>query len=260
MLKASVSQRPSARWHSCSAPVRYFLFLLQKHFSLAAVLREPIDCMNHIRNIIFDYDGTLVDTAPLIIATMQATIDLLQLPYKTVDECRATIGIRLEDVPDALWTGNDDVKRDFAATYRRVFEELQRPLSVQSFPGVLSVLGELHDHGYKMAIASSRGRKSLEEYVEQFGMSDYFEMIVGGNDVEHGKPAPDPVLKILDKCRWLAAETLTVGDAPVDILMGRAAGTYTCAVTYGNGGREELAAANATYIIDSFEDLKSILS
>ena len=118
--------------------------------------------MNHIRNIIFDYDGTLVDTAPLIIATMQATIDLLQLPYKTADECRATIGIRLEDVPDALWTGNDDVKRDFAATYRRVFEELQRPLSVQSFPGVLSVLGELHDHGYKMAIASSRGRKSLQ--------------------------------------------------------------------------------------------------
>ena len=72
-----------------------------------------------IKNIILDFDGTLVDTAPLIIATMQATIAELGLPSRTDDECRATIGIRLEDIPDTLWLGNDDTGK-FADTYRRI--------------------------------------------------------------------------------------------------------------------------------------------
>ena len=73
----------------------------------------------------------------------------------------------------------------------------------------------------------------------------------GGN----GKPAPDPVLKILHTCGWKASNTITVGDAPVDILMGRAAGTLTCAVTYGNGTRNELEAAAPNFIIDSFDEI-----
>ena len=176
--------------------------------------------MKRIKNIIFDFDGTLVDTAPLIIATMQAATGLLQLPQKTDDECRATIGIRLGDVPEMLWPGNDVAKHDFPDTYRRVFEELRRPLSVRCFPGVLEMLRKLHSDGYRMAIASSRGRASLQEYVTQFGISGYFSMLVGGNDVEHGKPSADPVLKILNTCGWKADETLTVGDAPLEYQPG----------------------------------------
>lgn len=84
-------------------------------------------------------------------------------------------------------------------------------------------------------------------------------MLIGGNDVEHGKPAADPVLKILNTCGWNAAETLTVGDAPVDIQMGKAAGTLTCAVTYGNGTEAELAAAGPDYIISDFPALAEIV-
>lgn len=211
-----------------------------------------------IKNIILDFDGTLVDTAPLIIATMQATIAELGLPSRTDDECRATIGIRLEDIPDTLWPGNDDTGK-FADTYRRIFEKLKRPLAVKCFPEVLETLNRMYHRGCRMAIASSRSRKSLEEYVELFGISEYFDMLVGGNDVANGKPAPDPVLKILHTCGWKASNTITVGDATVDILMGRAAGTLTCAVTYGNGTRNELGAAAPSYIIDSFDGLESII-
>ncbi len=215
--------------------------------------------MSRIKNIIFDFDGTLVDTAPVIVATMQATIDELKLSPKSDGECKSTIGIRLEDVPDIFWPGNEFAKREFATTFRSLFETFRKTVGADCYPGVLLTLEALHREGYLMAIASSRSRRSLQEYVDEFDIADYFVMLVGGNDVEHGKPAPDPVEKILNACGWKAGETLTVGDAPVDILMGKAAGTLTCAVTYGNDTEARLAAAGPDYIISDFPALAEII-
>ena len=193
-------------------------------------------------------------------ATMQTTIHELQLPPRTDTECRATIGLRLEDVPAELWPGNTVAENTFVAEYRRIFNRLKRPLSVECFPGVLPTLGHLHRSGFRMAIASSRSHASLDEYVDMLGIAHYFTMIVGGNDVAEGKPSPEAVLKILDRCSWSADETLTIGDAPVDILMGRAAGTATCAVTYGNGKESDLRSAAPTYITDNFPDIINFCS
>ncbi len=211
--------------------------------------------MKTIRNLIFDFDGTLADTAPLIMTAMQTTIHELQLPPRTDTECRATIGVRLEDVPAELWPGDTIAENTFVAAYRRIFNRLKSTLSVECFPGVLSTLGQLHRRGYRMAIASSRNRASLDEYVDMLGIAHYFTMVVGGNDVSEGKPSPEAVLHILDRCRWNADETLTIGDAPVDILMGRSAGTATVAVTYGNGKESDLRSAAPTYIIANFADI-----
>lgn len=212
-----------------------------------------------IRNIIFDFDGTLVDTTPLIIATMHRTMEVLGLSPKTDKECIATIGLRLEEIHSVLWP-EEPAAEAFAKTYRVIFDELKRPLQVQCFPGVQDTLRELHRRGIGMAIASSRNRSSLWEYVELFGIRDYFQAIIGGDDVSHGKPEPEPVLTILDQCGWRNGETLTIGDAPVDIQMGQNAGTRTCAVTYGNGKAEELAEAKPTFIISSFEEILNILN
>lgn len=212
--------------------------------------------MNKIRNIIFDFDGTLSDTAPVIVATMQKTIKHLELPSRSDDDCRWTIGIKLEDVPAVLWPELDNEStRIFAPTFRRVFNVVRHQIKADCFPGVISVLHELHERGFRMAVATSRSRQSLEEYVAEYGIADLFDMLIGGNDVMHGKPSPEPVLKILEARSWQAAETITVGDAPVDIQMGKAAGTQTCAVTYGNGRVGELEAAAPDYVIDSFAEL-----
>lgn len=215
--------------------------------------------MTRIKNIIFDFDGTLVDTAPLIVKTMQNAIREMNLPDRTVAECRATIGLRLEDIPKVLWPELKDIGTEYARTYRRIFDELKRPLNVSCFPGVVETLGVLHDSGYRMAIASSRSRQSLEEYVELFRLDECFEMLVGGNDVNHGKPDPEPVLSILDAKGWSAGETLVVGDAAVDIQMGKAAGTPTCAVTYGNGTAIELESAHPDFTVSEFSDLNRVL-
>lgn len=216
--------------------------------------------MTQIKNIIFDFDGTLVNTAPLIVKTMQAAIREMDLPYKTDTECRATIGLRLEEVPAVLWPELTDIGAEYAHTYRRIFDELKRPLNVACFPGVVETLESLSTSGYRIAIASSRSHQSLEEYVELFNLNECFDMLVGGNDVTHGKPSPEPVQKILDAKGWNADETLVVGDAPVDIQMGQASGTRTCAVTYGNGTVAALTTSHPDHIVSSFTELTSVLS
>lgn len=216
--------------------------------------------MSGIRNIIFDFDGTLVDTAPLIIATMQATIARLQLPPKSDSQCRATIGLRLEAVAGALWPQISDISQKYADTYRRIFETLRPTFSITCFPGVIDTLRLLHDRGCRLAIASSRSHRSLDEYVDSFDIRHLFDSLIGGDDVSEAKPAPEPVLKICRTLRWDVAETLVVGDTIFDIGMGRNAGSSTCAVTYGNQSRDELLTADPDAVIDSFDELPDLLT
>lgn len=215
--------------------------------------------MNSIRNIILDFDGTLVDTAPLIVATMKATIHKLSLPERDDAQYRATIGLRLEDVSSALWPDLSTMGPLYAQTYHHIFDEIKHQWEVRCFPGVVETLRKLKDCGLRLAVASSRTSSSLIEYAEFFGIIGLFDAIIGGNDVRNGKPAPDPVLLICRKNNWLTSETLVVGDAVFDIQMGKNAGTATCAVTYGNQNRGELSTALPDSIIESFPDLLTVI-
>ena len=91
------------------------------------------------------------------------------------------------------------------------------------------------------------------------GIADFISYFLGADDVKEAKPKPVPVLKTLADMHYDAGETLVVGDMAVDILMGANAGTRTCGVTWGNGTKEELENAGATFIIDRMSDLLIIL-
>lgn len=211
------------------------------------------------RNIIFDFDGTLVDTAALIIETMHRTIDALNLPNKSDEECRSMIGYRLEEIPSILWPGIPQLSERYVTTYRNIFNFIKNSFKVRLYPHVHETLTELSKVGIKMAIASSRSKASVQEYCSELLINEYFQSIVGGEDVKNGKPAPDPVNLILDSQGWDKKETLVVGDMNVDILMGKKAGTSTCGITYGNGSPTELKEARANYIISDFSQLIGIL-
>lgn len=110
-----------------------------------------------------------------------------------------------------------------------------------------------------MAVASSRNHKSLNEYLRLFGISDCFSTVIGGDDIDKGKPAPDTILKIMTIEGWNPEETMVVGDSEFDIIMGKEAGVLTCAVTYGNGSIKELKSTHPDFLIPSFVDLLTIL-
>lgn len=211
-----------------------------------------------IKHIIFDFDGTLMDTAPVILATMASTIKEMGLPERSVEQCRETIGMRLEDIPEMLFPEVPDISVEYAATYRRIFEYENKPGIAKPFPGVIDTLRILYSRVYTMAVASSRGNKSLREFFDSLDLTNLFCMLVGGDDVAEAKPAPEPVFTICRKMGWQTAETLVVGDATYDILMGRNAGCPTCAVTYGNQSRNQLVSVSPDFIIDNFEELLNI--
>lgn len=210
------------------------------------------------RLVILDFDGTLADTQPLIISSMQRTIQALNLPSRTDDECKTVIGLPLTQCFTALIGVDNAMAERCAEVYRRVFDEDNHPGTVTLFPHVLDTLNTLHDQGLLMAICSSRGRPTLDGFVCSFHLEDYFSIIIGADDVQHHKPHPEPVQHILKHLAVSPKEALMVGDASYDILMGRAAGCLTCGVTYGNQSAADLRTAGADFLIDDFADLIQI--
>lgn len=207
--------------------------------------------------IILDFDGTLADTASVIIQTIKGTIKELGLPSRTDEECRSVIGLRLIETPPVLFPEcNVDVDL-YTSTYRRLFNIFNTDGAVQLYPNVKETLAELKDRGMTLTIASSRSNRSLTEYIVNLGLSDTITYILGADDVAEGKPNPEPVLKTLDELKLSADKVIVVGDTSFDIDMGRNAGTRTCGVTYGIGSTEGLSKAD--WLIDDFADILNII-
>lgn len=214
--------------------------------------------MNKIKCVILDFDGTLGDTASVIIQTMQATIAELGLPQRSDEECAAMIGLRLIEIPPVLFPECGDIGKLYAETYRRLFYTFNTDEVVKLYPNVMSTLVELKSRGIMLAIASSRSHASLADYVERLGLSTLISCVLGADDVKEGKPNPEAVDSILDTFHFKAEEAIVVGDTTFDIQMGKNAGTWTCGVTYGNGSRESLD--DADWLINDFGELLELMA
>lgn len=207
-------------------------------------------------SIIFDFDGTLADTNRGIIGTFQATMDKMGLPRVDEEKIKGTIGLPLKQNFTVAAEMSDEEADKAVTIYRELFNSIAIPLTTL-FPGVEEVLRTLSERKVPMAIASSRSTKSLRELCNVLGVTKYIdeEYIFGVETVARPKPAPDLVYVILGKLGAKPEETLVVGDATYDIEMGKAAGCYTCAVSYGNQSAQQLATAMPDYILDDLRKL-----
>lgn len=205
--------------------------------------------LSGIRLIIFDFDGTLGDSQKLITDTMLATIERLNLPKRSREECARTIGLPLKECFSSIIPMSDEQAEECAKVYSEIFNVKNVPGVVKAFPGVVETLERLSSQGILMSIASSRSHRTLAKLMDELDLSKYITYLIAADDVIDKKPAAESVLKTLRHFNVEAHETLVVGDAEFDILMGRNAGTHTCGVTYGNGSKESLEAAGAEWIV-----------
>lgn len=225
-----------------------------------------------MKYIIFDFDGTIGDSQSLIVKTLQDTMRARKLEVKSDEACAKTIGLRLDEAFISLFGMSAEEGMECAATYREIFLDNKKTMIVQPFPHVIETLRELHRQGFILGMASSRNHCSLDGYVKQMQLEDIFSSIVAGDDVEHVKPAPDMVFMALGEMKGmknpvtlaesgdvedLLDEVLVVGDMTFDVDMAHNAGCRACAVTYGNGTREQLASAE--FIIDDFAELLGLV-
>lgn len=205
--------------------------------------------------IILDFDGTIADTRPVILNTFHRTLDAMHLPQHTDDEIAATIGLPLLKAFPVLEPMDEEKAALCTATYRRIFEDVNAEIGVPMFPHVADTLRQLHNQGCTLSIATSRGYKSVVDFIKGFHLDDIITFVVAAEDVKHAKPDAEPVIKTLKHYGMKAEDAVVIGDTHFDILMGRNAGCTTIGVTYGNGSRESLIEAGADMVVDDFAEI-----
>lgn len=205
--------------------------------------------------IILDFDGTIADTRPVILNTFHRTLDAMHLPQHSDDEIAATIGLPLLKAFPVLEPMDEEKAALCTATYRRIFEDVNAEIGVPMFPHVADTLRQLHKQGCTLSIATSRGYKSVVDFIKGFHLDDIITFVIAAEDVKHAKPDAEPVIKTLKHYGMKAEDAVVIGDTHFDILMGRNAGCATIGVTYGNGSRESLIEAGADMVVDDFAEI-----
>ena len=214
--------------------------------------------MAKFSNIVFDFDGTLADTATEIVATMVRTFRDLGYHIPSEEAMRQTIGMRLSLALASL-AGLDEAQTEEAtAHYRKIFmaEGIGR---VKLFPGVAEGLRVLNSSGVRLAIATSRNSESLKEILQMNDVTECFEAFVTNSDHLAPKPDPEMVKVLMERMCIKAEDTLVVGDTTFDIQMGNDAGCSTCAVTWGNHDRSMLESSFPSFIVNDFRELLKLV-
>ncbi len=205
-----------------------------------------------INTILFDLDGTLIDTNPLILKSFEHTLSYYY-PERTFTEAELLpfIGPTLEKSFSEL---NAKQWKEMVAFYRSYNIAMHDAL-VLEYPGVLDGLRRLKEQGYKMAVVTSKSRRVALKGIELFGLTSLFETIIATDDVTEEKPAVEPFEKAMALLGSTTDETIMVGDNDTDINGGKNAGLKTVAVGWAIKGRPYLEALEPSVIIDSMEHL-----
>jgi HAD superfamily hydrolase (TIGR01509 family) len=212
-----------------------------------------------IRAIVFDFDGTLVDTSEAILSSLAAALRrnaIGGLPDETV---RRMIGRPLREIvaqasPRADAALIDRVVADYRDAFARVHATGSRLL-----PGVAGTLALLSPR-IRLGIATSRTSGGAALILDALGLRAHFSAIVGIEEVRETKPRPEPVLAVLARLGAAGGAAMMVGDTPDDIEAGRAAGLATVGVATGAHDLRALAAAGADYVIPTMESLGRIVA
>ncbi|MDT7785683.1 MAG: phosphoglycolate phosphatase [Pseudonocardiales bacterium] len=215
------------------------------------------------RCVIFDLDGTLVDTPRGIVTTFTAVFAQLDLPTVDSGSIRATIGLPLPvafakvlGIPD-----DDPVVARCVELYLSTFREIVLPKAPQLvFPGVADGLRSLREDGFLLAVATSKYLVNAEALLVAAGLREEFSVVVGADQVSRPKPDPESGFVVLQRLGVSAANAVMVGDTTHDVLMAHGAGMSSIGVTYGVHSVEQLLSANPTWLVDSFLGVVDIVS
>ncbi len=201
--------------------------------------------------VLFDFDGTLADTVPLIVESYRHVLDHVGDPVAE-PEIRSWIGRTLVEVLEERYPGRGE---DLVSRYRR-HNLAHHDTLIRSVEGVAGLIEDLSAHRIPVAVVSSKGRETVRRGMRVTGLPDV-EHVVGMEDTTVHKPNPAPLLEGARRLGAAPAGCVYVGDAVVDVLAARAAGMAAVAVTWGAGTREALAGAD--HVVDDARALRDVL-
>ncbi|MBC2580989.1 pyrophosphatase PpaX [Clostridium sp. DJ247] len=207
-----------------------------------------------IKAILFDLDGTLINTNELIIESFNHTFKKLFNKDVPRNEIVKTFG---EPLRDAMASYNEE-KADLMVSVFREYNEANHDNKATIFRGVREGLEGLKGLGIKLGVVTSKRGNLARRGLNLIGIYDYMDVIVTPEDTKQHKPLAEPALKACELLNVLPQETIMVGDSHNDILCGKNAKCYTCLVNYTALSLKELMRYNPDYTIDSIEELVDI--
>ncbi|WP_258358488.1 HAD family hydrolase [Moorella sulfitireducens (nom. illeg.)] len=203
--------------------------------------------------VLFDFDGTLVDTTELVIKSFQHTLKPYLGRIVNPEEVYPFFGIPLRDGLRAFVPGQPELVEDMIIIYRRFSEEHFDDL-VRPCPGVREGLEQLKAAGLKLGIVTSRVRATTLYGLRLFNLEDFFSVVVTMEDVRSHKPDPEPVRRGVELLRLAPDRVAMIGDSPHDILAARAAGVTSVAATWSKIPLERLLAARPHAVVNTMAE------
>ncbi len=205
--------------------------------------------------IVFDWDGTLMDSTALIAGSIQAACRDLGLKVPSDEAARHVIGLGLVQalrhaVPDAP----ESMYGQLVDRYRHHF--LEKDQEIPLFTGAKETVVELHGKGYALGVATGKSAQGLSRALDATGMRSYFHATRTA-DQTHSKPHPAMLFELMEELAVSAERTLMVGDTTHDVQLAKNAGVDAVAVSFGAHPEEELLALKPLALVNDFDALRS---
>lgn len=213
--------------------------------------------MASISTVLFDLDGTLLDSIRLIIDSYHHTLATHGLPPRSDDEWLAGIGTPLT-VQFSQWVEDPERMVELVATYRE-YNLTHHDSRVSAYPGVVDVVHHLKQRELRLGVVTSKNVAGARRGLRLIGIEETMEVIIGADDVQNPKPHPEPIHLAMDRLGVSAESTIYVGDSLHDMHSGRAAGVRTGAVLWGPFGRAHLEPAEPDFWLERPEQLVDLL-
>jgi phosphoglycolate phosphatase len=204
--------------------------------------------------IVYDFDGTLVDTLFDIADAVNLSLNELGLRTLSRETIRKYVGKGVERLMAQSINGYADLARAVELFRKHYSENLMN--HTRFYPSGREILDHFRDK--KQAICSNKPEDFVRRILQSLESLDPFDAILGGDSVKSKKPDPEGMLHLLDRFQSAPEMAVLVGDSPVDIETGKRAGVYTCVVNYGLGDPKEIASAGPDCSIDHLSELKDL--
>jgi phosphoglycolate phosphatase len=209
--------------------------------------------------LIFDWDGTLMDSEARIIACVEAAVQDLDLPIPSQDAIRDIIGLGLREAVNTLYPGCREGLHEEIATRYRIHYFSQDGTPSPLFEGAREVLDQLQRQGYLLAVATGKSRKGLDHALESTGLDGFFHLTRCADET-FSKPHPEMLNQILEQTGMEPRQGLMIGDTEYDLEMAVNAGVPSLGVTYGTHTLERLLKHSPLACVDRVTEIPAWLN
>ena len=216
--------------------------------------------------IIFDLDGTLIDSSPDLALAINHMLSSTKKETFSLDEIHHWVGNGAQTLVKRALSGSAQIasnidEKEFEDALDIFLKFYAKNLAVQTitYPNVLSTLAKLKTHGYKLVIVTNKPFDFVAPILKALKLEEYFEFHLGGDSLKEKKPNPAPLLYVCEKLNVTVDECVMIGDSKNDILAAQACGMKSIGVTYGYNYGEHISTHNPDVYTSDFSEIAKIL-